>query len=51
MVEAINNPKHPEQERFAEWIELEHWDTRELDLELHREETWDAFENAKDFYG
>ena len=51
MVKAINDPKHPEHDDFVEWTDFEHWDTHELNLELHREETWDAFKNAKDFYG
>ncbi|MGH1436637.1 MAG: plasmid pRiA4b ORF-3 family protein [Lewinella sp.] len=51
MVEAINDPKHPEHEDLVEWTGLEYWDVNEVDLELHREETWDAFDNAKGFYG
>ncbi len=51
MVEAINDPKHPEHEDLVEWTGLEYWDVNEFDLKLHREETWDAFDNAKGFYG
>jgi hypothetical protein len=51
MVEAINDPKHPEHDDLQEWTGLEAWDVDDFDLELHREDTWSAFKNAKGFYG
>lgn len=51
MVAALNNPKHPSHKDMREWIGLDQWDINEFDLELHREQTRIAFEDAFSSYG
>ena len=53
MVEAVNNPKHPEHKNYMEWLGLkkgEKWDINYFDLELTNEmlrEVWEMRRKEK----
>ena len=51
MVEAINDPKHPDHEDMEEWTGMEKWDVNEFDEAQARERVSYRYGNARNSYG